>query len=118
MSPKDAVSLSNLSAVEFELGNYVGCSLFSQKALSMLEVQDNKQDAMQQKIRMRLAKAYLHSREPEEAASVLSKISPGEARSALGRSASVLQLLQKTFPDEKASRKLLLDRTSRYRPYL
>jgi thioredoxin-like negative regulator of GroEL len=84
----------------------------------MLEVQENKQEAMQQKIRMRLAKAYLHSREPDEAASVLSTIILGEARSALGRSVSAIQLLQKTFPDKKASRRLLLDRTSRYRPSL
>ena len=118
LSPKDAVSLSNLSAVEFELGNYVGCSLFSQKALALLEVQENKQAAMQQKVLMRLAKAYLHLRKIDEAASILSKISLGEARNALERSVSAIQRLQKTCPDEKASRKLLLDRISRYRPYL
>lgn len=118
MSPKDAVPLSNLSAVEFELGNYVGCSLFSQKALALLELQENKQDAMQQKICLRLAKAYLHTNKIDEAALVLSKVSPGEARSALERSVSAIQRLQKICPDEKASRKLLLDRIPRYRPYL
>jgi thioredoxin-like negative regulator of GroEL len=112
------VSLSNLSAVEFELGNYVGCSFFSQKALALLDAQENKQEAMQQKVYMRLAKAYIHSRKTDEAASILSKISPGEARGALERSVSAIQRLRKSFPDEKALRKLLLDRVSRYRPYL
>lgn len=119
ISPKDAVPLSNLSAVEFELGNYVGCSLFSQKALHLLEGQEaESNEPMQQKIRLRLAKAYLHSLKLDDAASVVTKIDPSDARSAIELSLSQTQLSRKQFPDKNALRSLILDRVPRYRPAL
>jgi hypothetical protein len=117
LAPKDAVPLSNLSAVEFELGNYVGCSLFSQKALGLLELQEGT-EAMKQKILLRLTKAYMHISKLDDAASVLTKLNPSEARSTLEQSLTQAQLLQKEFPEENALRMLFLDRLPRYRPSL
>ncbi|KAF2120022.1 hypothetical protein BDV96DRAFT_486077, partial [Lophiotrema nucula] len=68
LAPKDPVPLSNLSAVEFELGNYIGCELFSQKALGLLAASDGEQNEnLHEKLLLRSARAKLYSNKLEDA---------------------------------------------------
>ncbi|CAJ2505393.1 Uu.00g127870.m01.CDS01 [Anthostomella pinea] len=76
LDPSDPSPLSNLSAACFEAGNYSECIAFAEKAVDCLsEAQGG--DPRVQKLRLRMAKAYIHLSSIEPAAKVLSHVQPG-----------------------------------------
>ncbi|KAM0811999.1 putative DUF4470 domain-containing protein [Seiridium cardinale] len=72
LAPKDPRPLSNVSAVKFEMGNYIGAAIFGEKALKIL--QNDPDPTLEQKIRARLANSYLYARKPAQAKTAVSEI--------------------------------------------
>ncbi len=119
LAPKDALPFSNLSAVKFELGDYAGCILFSQKALTLLEEQAPEDgNPLREKIYLRLAKAYFYSLRLENSNAVLSSVISEDSRADLSSSISRTIRLRNSYRDEGEFWRLILDRVPRYKPCL
>jgi tetratricopeptide (TPR) repeat protein len=58
LTPMDSAPLSNLSAVQFELGNYSGSKLYAEKVLKLLQ-SDADSSPKKQKLLSRLARAQM-----------------------------------------------------------
>jgi tetratricopeptide (TPR) repeat protein len=58
LTPNDSAPLSNLSAVQFELGNYSGSAIYAEKALSLLQDEADS-NPKKQKLLSRLARAQI-----------------------------------------------------------
>jgi tetratricopeptide (TPR) repeat protein len=75
LNPKDSAPLSNLSAVQFELGNYSGCSIYAEKALKLLNGEEDS-NPKKQKLLSRLARAQIL--QLKDAARLVSELSPSD----------------------------------------
>ncbi|OBW64251.1 MAG: hypothetical protein AUREO_056830 [Aureobasidium pullulans] len=71
LTPNDPAPLSNLSAVQFELGNYSGSEVYAEKALKLLEDEEDT-NVKKQKLFVRLAKAKILT--SKDAALVATKV--------------------------------------------
>lgn len=119
LAPKDALPFYNLSAVKFELGDYAGSILFSQKALNLLEEQAQEDgNPLREKICIRLAKASFYSLKLENANTFLSSVNSEDSRAHLSSSISDTILLCNSYRDEGELWRLILDRVPRYKPCL
>ncbi|KAH9907183.1 hypothetical protein F4778DRAFT_526088 [Xylariomycetidae sp. FL2044] len=87
-APNDHAPLGNLAAVQFELGNYSGSILYTDKALKLLgDEQDT--DPRKQKLLLRLAKAYIFNRDLNQARIAVAKLVPGPERESLETSVAM-----------------------------
>ncbi|THZ64282.1 hypothetical protein D6C86_02622 [Aureobasidium pullulans] len=92
LSRNDPAPLSNLSAVQFELGNYAGSQLYAEKALKLLQSEADT-SPKKQKLFLRLAKAKLLML--QDAKSVASRLDSADS---LHKSAMIVSLLyRKSF---------------------
>jgi len=71
LTPNDSAPLSNLSAVQFELGNYSASSIYAEKALKLLNDEADI-NPKKQKLLSRLARA--HILQLKDAAPLISKL--------------------------------------------
>ncbi|KAK9415882.1 putative DUF4470 domain-containing protein [Seiridium unicorne] len=113
LAPKDPRPLSNLSAVKFEMGNYFGAAIFSEKALKLL--QNDSDPALEQKIRVRLAKSYLYARKPAQAKTAVSGITAENDRRQLEHSISAMEASDREQPDIKKLRVAVIERLPRFK---
>ncbi|TIA18147.1 hypothetical protein D6C80_03603 [Aureobasidium pullulans] len=108
LSRNDPAPLSNLSAVQFELGNYAGSQLYAEKALKLLQSEADT-SPKKQKLFLRLAKAKLLML--QDAESVASRLDSADSLhksvAAMSRSKTNCTAWTK-----------LLDELPRYRPSL
>jgi hypothetical protein len=119
LAPKDALPFSNLAAVKFELGDYVGSILFSHKALKLLEEQAPEDGSrLRENICFRLAKAYFYSLKLEDANEALSRVISEDTRASFEPSISHTIILRDSYQDEGEVWRLILDRLPRYKPCL
>lgn len=106
LAPNDPAPLSNLSAVQLELGIYSGCILYGENALKLMHAQDDS-SPKKQKLFQRLAKARLLLL--QDVSSALSKLIASDA---LHKSVAMHGLGSNTSnPWPK-----VLDEIPRYRP--
>ena len=108
LSRNDPAPLSNLSAVQFELGNYAGSQLYAEKALKLLQSEADT-SPKKQKLFLRLAKAKLLML--QDAKSVASRLDSADS---LHKSVAAMSR-SKT---NSTSWTKLLDELPRYRPSL
>jgi hypothetical protein len=105
--------------VKFELGDYVGSILFSQKALKLLEEQATEDDSrLREKLHLRLAKAYFYNLQLEHSNEVLSKFISENSRAHLKPSISCTIVLRDSYPDDGEFWRQILNRLPRYKPCL
>jgi tetratricopeptide (TPR) repeat protein len=116
LAPKSALPLSNLSAVSFEMGNYTDAILFIQSALSLLDTEPH--PGIEQKLYLRLAKAYLQSKKLNEARSAISNIKSEQDRRPLEQNLQAMVVLNALVLDDKALWGQVIERLARYRPAL
>jgi hypothetical protein len=71
----DSAPLSNLSAVQFELGNYSGSKLYAEKALKLLNDEEDC-NSKKQKLLSRLARAQIL--QLQDAAPLIPRLAPSD----------------------------------------
>ncbi|KAK6066355.1 tetratricopeptide [Seiridium cupressi] len=113
LAPKDPRPVSNVSAVKFEMGNYIGAAIFSEKALKLL--QNDSDPALEQKIRVRLAESYLYARKPAQAKTAVSEITAENDRRQLEHSISAIEASDREQPDIKKLRIAVIEKLPRFK---
>lgn len=108
LTPNDSAPLSNLSAVQFELGNYPGSALYAEKALKLLQDEADS-NPKKQKLLSRLARAQIL--QLKDAAPLVSKLASSDTT----RSSATTQ---HGGQRESVTWTKLLDEIPRYRPTL
>ncbi|KAH8594225.1 hypothetical protein B0O99DRAFT_181427 [Bisporella sp. PMI_857] len=108
LAPRDPRPLSNVSAVKFEMGNYIGAAIFAEKALKLLE--HNPDPVLKQKICVRLAKSYLHVKQYTQAKAAVSGITTSEERRQIELSAHVMEASDIQHPDAKSLWNTVIER--------
>jgi hypothetical protein len=116
LAPRDPRPFSNVSAVKFEMGNYIGSSFFGEKALKLL--QDSPDPALEQRVRLRLARSYLHVRKFTQAQDAIRGVTASEDTRQLEHAVRVMAALNTAYPDEKALWSTIIKSLSRFRPAL
>ncbi|KAM0322180.1 hypothetical protein ACHAQA_009670 [Verticillium albo-atrum] len=117
LAPSSANPLSNISAVRFEQGNYLGAILFSHKALSLLQAEDDTSPA-KQKLFHRILKCQLHLGQVQKAHITLAKIAPSDSKHEAARLVSDLESLNEQSPNRKLLREQAFDRLPRFKQRL
>lgn len=113
LTPYDPAPLANIAAVRFELGDYTGSTLYTQKAL-ILSKDEPDDSPKKQKLFLRLAKSHLLMLQPEEASDAAKQMVPGQERELVEAAAAA----HDTDVDVRSLRKKLLDEIPRFKPYL
>lgn len=116
LAPRDSRPFSNVSAVKFEMGNYIGSSIFCEKALKLL--QDSPDSVLEQKVRLRLARSYLHLKKFTKAQDAIYSVTASEDTRQFEHAFRVMEALNAAYPDEKALRSVIIKRLPRFRPAL
>jgi hypothetical protein len=116
LAPRDPRPFSNVSAVKFEMGNYIGSSIFGEKALKLL--QDSPDPALEQRVRLRLSRSYLHVRKFTQAQDAIRGVTASEDTRQLEHAVRVMAALNTAYPDEKALWSTIIKSLSRFRPAL
>ncbi|THX57750.1 hypothetical protein D6D11_03085 [Aureobasidium pullulans] len=110
LTPNDPAPLSNLSAVQFELGNYSGSEVYAEKALKLLEDEEDT-NVKKQKLFVRLAKAKILT--SKDAALVATKVDSSVEKD------KILKSMAMNIASKKSSSwSKILDELSIYRPSL
>ncbi|THY50605.1 hypothetical protein D6C99_04740 [Aureobasidium pullulans] len=110
LTPNDPAPLSNLSAVQFELGNYSGSEVYAEKALKLLEDEEDT-NVKKQKLFVRLAKAKILT--SKDAALVATKVESSVEKD------KILKSMAMNIASKKSSSwSKILDELSIYRPSL
>lgn len=110
LTPNDPAPLSNLSAVQFELGNYSGSEVYAEKALKLLEDEEDT-NVKKQKLFVRLAKAKILT--SKDAAFVATKVDSSVEKD------KILKSMAMNIASKKSSSwSKILDELSIYRPSL
>lgn len=127
-SKDDYLPWSNLSAAQFECGNYFGCTSSALQALVNVYEHESStrsdKTAVERKLAPRLIKAFLHVHEYKDARHWLdvlqseSKEPPSEEISLYRTAIDRAEAVWAAFPDEKTHRLHLLRHLPRYRPAL
>ncbi|KAI1820128.1 hypothetical protein F4861DRAFT_88847 [Xylaria intraflava] len=116
LTPGDPRPLSNISAVKFETGNYIGAALFCESALSLLEKTPD--STLEHKLLLRLAKAYLLAKQYAKATTAISRIAAVEDREQLEKSVASMQASDLLYPEARKLWSTVLERLPRFRPAL
>lgn len=110
LTPNDPAPLSYLSAVQFELGNYAGSEVYAEKALKLLEDEEDT-NVKKQKLFVRLAKAKILT--SKDAALVATKVDSSVEKD------KILKSMAMNIASKKSSSwSKILDELSIYRPSL
>ncbi|KAI1869257.1 uncharacterized protein JN550_005887 [Neoarthrinium moseri] len=88
LAPADHAPLASLAAVQYELGNYTGSALYSEKALRLLG-NDQEADSRREELHLRLAKSYALSRSLDNARNAVAKLAASAEREALESSVAL-----------------------------
>ncbi|KAI1124439.1 hypothetical protein F5Y10DRAFT_30696 [Nemania abortiva] len=116
LTPTDPRPISNISALKYEMGNYVGSALFCEKALNLL--QDTPDPALEQKLRLRLAKSYVLARRSTRAQVAVSRITSNEDKKQLEHSVLAMEVSDGLYPDVKLLWETLIERLPRFKTAL
>jgi tetratricopeptide (TPR) repeat protein len=122
LAPDDPAPLSNLSSVQFELGNYDEAARLIQRSLALTKdvPGDEAADRKKQMLYARLGKCYMHDSKFEEAREVVEQVTDNELKAALGATIDVLAAWRSSSSsrDQATHRSLVFDRLPRFKPYL
>ncbi|KAK8122631.1 hypothetical protein PG984_011301 [Apiospora sp. TS-2023a] len=114
LAPTDPRPLSNVSAVKFEMGNYMGAAIFCEKVLKLL--QNDPDPDLEQKVRLRMGKAYMLARRPAQAAkAVATNVDDGDDKRQIERTIRAVEASDALFSDTTSLRGQLLDNLSRFK---
>lgn len=98
------------------MGNYIGSSIFSEKALKLL--QESPDPALEQRVRLRLARSYLHLKRFTQAQDAICGVTASEDTHQLEHAVRVMAALNTAYPDEKALWSTAIKNLSHFRPAL
>ena len=115
LAPLDVKPVSNISAVNFEMGNYVGAAIFAQKALGMLDSEEDSSRS-KQTLLLRLARASVYTRNLGTAEKTLKRITGSVDESLLSAWISHTVKLSTQYPKTADFRLRVLDELPRFNP--
>ncbi|KJX96528.1 putative tetratricopeptide-like protein [Zymoseptoria brevis] len=118
LSPTDRTPWSNLAAAHFELGDYRSSISACEKAMSLLSTDNPDHDAVKEKLHLRMAKSFLHTREYDAAAKVVDRLNPSMEKYSLERCVGLyLEAEKLVLKPEKVAEYIVLN-LPRYKPTL
>ncbi|KAF2019225.1 hypothetical protein BU24DRAFT_489229 [Aaosphaeria arxii CBS 175.79] len=115
LAPEDYRPWWNMSAAHFELGHYEPATASAQKALHLPQLLD---EAAKQKIRVRLAKAYLYLKNHQEARIVIKSMPAGDDQQELERAANEAEKSEVAFKHCWAAKERSVRRLPHYKPLI
>lgn len=96
------------------MGNYMGAAIFCEKVLKLL--QNDPDPDLEQKVRLRMGKAYLLARRPAQAAkAVATDVDDNEDKRQIEQSIHAVEASDTLFSDTTCLRGQLLDNLSRFK---
>lgn len=112
--------LSNLSSVNFELGNYAEAAKYARASLELTEKASSDDEAATRKkktLLTRLAKSQLHDCQLGDARQLIDQLGDAELETSLRATIDAVDAW-KSSASLKAARNLVFDRLPRFKPYL
>lgn len=113
LSLSDPLPISNLSAVYFEIGDYVSASESCDKALALTEVGEKKQ-----KLCLRKVKASIHMKQYEHALQDLPFLSGGEEKARLRKCIDAAAQSRQTVDTTSTAYTSIVSSLPRYKPQM
>ncbi|KAK6829509.1 hypothetical protein PG987_010093 [Apiospora arundinis] len=114
LAPMDPRSLSNATAVKFEMGNYIGAAIFCEKVLKLL--QNAPDPDLEQKVRVRMGKSYMLARRPAQAAKAVGTLlEASEDKQQVEQSIQAMEASDTLFSEPAKLRREMMERLSRFK---